>query len=194
MASIPPISYIFYLFVENFGIFSIFLILWLAHVYIDLRLSKHYSYDTKKDPQTEATTQTDVKHYRNVNVSTQIICDQNDRYLDPYYRTYDQQTEAMVQTEYGAKDILIGGDTPLHTSRGAPKIISLDQFPQTQEPQLNNQICHMNENYSQPMPYKRTFKLDLSSVCADEDSFELGDDDEAFTDEDNNSSLFHGKR
>lgn len=162
----------------------------LSHVSIGPILAKHNAYDSEKDRHTEAMAQTDVKYYRDVNVSAQIIHDQNERYLDPYHRTYDQQTEAMVQTDFNkySKNVLTGSDTPLQLSRGAPRVPSPRQFHHHVEE------LKMNEDYFESMPSKRTFKLDLSSVCADDDSFEFLDDDEAFTDEDNNSSImYHGK-
>jgi len=52
------------------------------------RHSKLQANKIKKDHHIEATTQTDTKIYRDVNVSIQIIHDRNDKY-DPYHYTYD---------------------------------------------------------------------------------------------------------
>jgi len=140
----------------------------------------HQANNIEKDHHIEATVQTDTKVYRDVNVSTQIVRDQNDKY-DPYHYTYDQQTEVMVQTDYASKDILAGGDTPLPTSRVLSKVTNSNQ---------HNQKSPHEE--PQPKPNKQTFKLDLSSVCTNEDQFELvGDDEEVLTEGDTPSS-YHG--
>lgn len=146
---------------------------------IDSRHNENWTIQPEKDWHTEATAQTDTKIYRDVNVSTQIVREQNDRY-DPYHQTYDQQSEAIVQTDYDSKDVLIGGDTPLPTSRGLAKVTTSNQY-------------YRKSPYEelQPMPRKRTFKLDLSGVRAHEDKFDFVDDDEVLTEGDSVSS-YHG--
>jgi len=87
----------------------------------------------------------------------------------------------MIQTNYVSKDILVGGDTPLPTSSGLSRVITSNQY--------NQKSLHEEP---QPKPNKQTFKLDLSSVCANEDQFELvGDDEEVLTEGDTSSS-YHG--